>query len=381
MVSLKEIFLFSIAAAGVFAYMLLHFLGNFIGSELYTIFILCVFAYYGLLCFMIIHRSSHLEETFDLTNFSGTGWLVNSIGTLFAIIVICIVEEGLIGMATLMGTAMDDPLAVVQSALFIPWLIDMVTEGQSHIQELYYAWYLTFAVFSLILGIVAIGRYHKARKMIGLMEICKRENAAGDIMSADIFAEKITEPNQALIMSIPKEDMIPDEEEYDQLLRHTTAEQRAASLSELKLEALADPDPLSGLLADPLPEAEADPIPQYKPETKSEPMSRLTDDPFAELDAIPVPPYNPEPKPEPKPDPISRLTDDPFAELDAIPVPPYKPEPKPDPIPEPEPKPEPQYRECPFCGTQNAMVFRQCRYCGADLDEEAEETEEVDTDA
>ena len=214
MVSLKEVFLFSAAAAAVFAYMLLHFLGNFIGSELHTVFILCIFAYYGLLCFIVISRSSHVRDTFDLTDFRGTKWLVNSIGTLFALIVICIVEEGMIGMAQLLGTAMDDPWSVVKSALFFPWMIEMISSGQSQIQELYYAWYLTFAILSFILGVFTIGRYHKARKMIAIMELCKRENAAGDRMSADYFAEKIKEPNKALIMSIPKEDMIPDAAEY-----------------------------------------------------------------------------------------------------------------------------------------------------------------------
>lgn len=220
--SLKEVFLVSAAAAAVFVYMLFHFLGNLVGSELYIMFVLCVFAYYGLLCFMVINRSARVRDTFDRTDFMGTNWLVNSIGTLFAIIALCTVEEGVIGVPTVLGTALDDPWAVVKSALFIPWLIDVMAEGQSGIQELYYAWYLTFALLSLALGIFTIGRYHKARKAIAVMEICKRENAAGDIMSADIFAEKITEPNHLLLMRIPKEDMIPDEEEYEQLLHRSS---------------------------------------------------------------------------------------------------------------------------------------------------------------
>ena len=220
--SLKEVFLVSAAAAAVFFYMLFHFVGNFVGSELYTIFVLCVFAYYGLLCFMVINRSSRVRDTFDPDDLRGTNWLVNSIGTLFGIIVLCMVEEGVIGIPTVFGTALNDPWAVLKSALFIPWLIDILTEGHSDIQELYYAWYLTFAILSFVFGIFTIGRYHKARKMLAVMEICKRENAAGDIMSADIFAEKITEPNRVLLMRIPKEDMIPDEEEYEQLLHRTS---------------------------------------------------------------------------------------------------------------------------------------------------------------
>lgn len=227
--SLKEIFLVSAAAAAVFAYMLIHFLGNFVGSELYTIFVLCVFAYYGLLCFMVINRSSRVRDTFDLADFRGTNWLVNSIGTLFAIIVLCMVEEGVIGVPTVFGTALEDPWAVVKSALFVPWLIDMMAEGQSNIQELYYAWYLTFAILSFALGIFTIGRYHKARKMMAVMEICKRENAAGDIMSADIFGEKTAEPNRVLLMRLPKEDMIPDEEEYEQLLHRTASTETPAA--------------------------------------------------------------------------------------------------------------------------------------------------------
>ena len=216
--SLKEVFLVSAAGAAVFFYMLFHFVGNFVGSELYTVFVLCVFAYYGLLCFMVINRSSRVRKSFDLTDFRGTNWLVNSIGTLFAIIVLCMVESGIIEIPTLIGAALGDPWAVVKSALFFPWLIDMMADGHSGIQELYYAWYFTFAVLSLVLGLFTIGSYYNARKMMAVMEICKRENAAGDIMSADFFAEKITEPNQVLLMRIPKEDMIPDQEEYEQLL-------------------------------------------------------------------------------------------------------------------------------------------------------------------
>ena len=261
--SLKEVFLVSAAAAAVFFYMLFHFVGNFVGSELYTIFVLCVFAYYGLLCFMVINRSSRVRDTFDMADFRGTNWLVNSIGTLFAIIALCLVEEGVIGIPTVFGTALNDPWAVVKSALFVPCLIDMATEGQSNIQELYYAWYITFAILSLALGIFTIGRYHKARKMLAVMEICKRENAAGDIMSADIFGEKITEPNRVLLLRLPEEDMIPDEEEYGQLLHRTSAQETPVT------------------------------------------------EPFGE---------------------------------------------------------EPQYRECPLCGTQNPMHSSQCSFCGGELE-------------
>lgn len=196
----------------------------------YYLYLLFLHVYHIALCCLINKRLNSVLNKSDADVLTGARRFLGHMEMITALIVVNVVTEGIIQLPIVLYRISEDPARGLSMILFIPWLVESFIGNVTYAGEMYYAWYLPYCMVMLFISMHIIGKYQKAAKAVDYMnmealfgkwrkEVKERERLLAQTGLSDA-AKTAVDPS--LLDKIPQDELIPNEEELQTVLQHSS---------------------------------------------------------------------------------------------------------------------------------------------------------------
>ena len=227
--SFKQLFLIVFTFTLTIATLVMKLMGKTVLID-YYLYLLFLHVYHIALCYIINNRLNDVINKLDADALTGVRRFLGHMEMLTALIVVNVVTEGIIQLPIVLYRISEDPARGLSMILFIPWLLESFIGNVTYAGEMYYAWYLPYCMVMLFISMHIIGKYQKAAKAVDYMnmealfgkwrkEVKERERLLAQTGLSDA-AKTVVDPS--LLAKIPQDELIPNEEELQAVLQHSS---------------------------------------------------------------------------------------------------------------------------------------------------------------